>query len=617
MLAGGSPGRQAYPVVLPVGRIIRCRAVPRPLRLAALLALLVLAGVTRFVGLDHHLRRGAPEVDERNNFVDPVLRMWSEGTADPTVYAGYAGLFNHLAFLPIGLGHRLEGHVGAYLAGRAVVACFSVANVALVYALGRAALGAPFGLFGAALLLLSRADIRSAQRVTPDVLVASAVLGALLVLARRPARAELWLGLLAGLATAIKYTGLLLGVLACAGVLLEAEGGSRLRRLARLVLATALTFGLAAPYAVLGLSEQGAGFANALGDYYGAQAADNRFLRGEASSLPEVLGQVLTSLGPVGSMLAAVALLAPAPLRRLTWPAGAMVAASVLVMAPANRVFPRHFVPTLAAGAFLAAAGLQLAVCRVRAGAPRRLVGALLVVPALALPALECAPLVARSWQPASVDRAAEWIERELPGPALIATSLDGLRLDPRRFEVRYVDALQQLPAGALAQYDLLLARTAAELRALPGLAPVLTLSPEDGDPRRPLTLLRPLASPPPPLLPERFLPAPPPHDGSGSRLLEMRFARPVRLSRVVVEVSADSRWPLSLELQGSRDGATWEALAVEPLRPIRPNRQRLWAPHGQIFAVAGATAIRGLRIAGPEQRFILTRVQAFGQGGG
>jgi hypothetical protein len=636
MLAGGSQGRQAEvshsafepfdlrasrpPVlVLALGHVIRCRAVARRLHVAALCTLLALAGITRFVGLDHHLRRGAPEIDERNNFVDPVLRMWSEGTADPTVYAGYAGLFNHLAFLPIGLGQRIGGHVGAYLAGRALVACFSVANVALAYVLGRGVLGAPFGLFSAALLLVSRADIRSAQRIAPDVLVASAVLASLLLLARRPRHAPLWLGLLTGLATAVKYTGLLVAVLAGIGILLGPEE-RRLRRLASYTLAAMLVFGVAAPYAVLGLShsafgmgQQGAGFANALGDYYGAQAGDNRFLRGESSSLREVGTQVLTSLGPVGCVLAVLSLLAPAPLRRLTLPAAALCAASFVVMIPANRVFPRHFVPALAGGAFLAATGLHVLVSRLRGGRLRRLAIVLVAGPALALPAVESASLVVRAWQPAAVDLAAEWIERSLPGPALIATSLDGLRLDPSRFEVRYLDTLPELPPAVLAQYDLLVARTAAELPALRGLVPVLTLPPEDGDPRRPLTILRPLGSRPAALSPERYLPAPPPLDGSRSRALDLRFQGPVRISRVEVEVSAETRWPLAIELTATKDGLRFEPVASEPLRPVRPNRQRIGAPHGQTFALLDPKAIVGLRVALPETAFVLTLVRTFG----
>src|SRR5689334_6771375 len=87
---------------------------PRAVALA-LAGILVAAASLRLAGIEHHLQHGAPQFDERNNFVDPILKMWATRSADPTVYMGYAGFFNYLAFLPVGIGHRTAGEVGAYV----------------------------------------------------------------------------------------------------------------------------------------------------------------------------------------------------------------------------------------------------------------------------------------------------------------------------------------------------------------------------------------------------------------------------------------------------------------------------------------------------------------------
>ena len=145
-----------------------------------------------------------------NNFVEPILKMWRTGSPDPTVYSGYPGFFNWIAFLPVLLGQRLAGGYGAYVGGRALVACFGVANVWLTYRVCRAFVGPGGALLGAALMAVSRGPVRAAHAITPDVLVATATLALLLVVQRATARRD-WVGagVLCGLATAVKYTGLL------------------------------------------------------------------------------------------------------------------------------------------------------------------------------------------------------------------------------------------------------------------------------------------------------------------------------------------------------------------------------------------------------------------------
>src|SRR6185503_13784422 len=145
---------------------------------------------------------------ERTIFVEPVLRMWRTGSLDPTVYTGYAGFFNHLAAVPVAIGLRLGGEQGAAAAARGLVAAFGVLSVALVHGLARRPAGPAAGLLAAALLAVSPLEVRSAHYVTPDVLVGTAMLAALLVLARgqargRESRAEVVAGALLGAATAV------------------------------------------------------------------------------------------------------------------------------------------------------------------------------------------------------------------------------------------------------------------------------------------------------------------------------------------------------------------------------------------------------------------------------
>src|SRR5688500_17970712 len=117
-----------------------------------------MAAALRVAGIDHHLRYGSPDFDERNNFIDPVLRMWNVPTADPTVYFGYAGFFNWLIFLPVGLGKAWGGEVGAYVAARLVVALFGTLSVWLVYAASRRLTGETAALAAAALLAVARIE---------------------------------------------------------------------------------------------------------------------------------------------------------------------------------------------------------------------------------------------------------------------------------------------------------------------------------------------------------------------------------------------------------------------------------------------------------------------------
>jgi 4-amino-4-deoxy-L-arabinose transferase-like glycosyltransferase len=575
----------------------------------ALLAVLVVAAALRFAGITHHLARAGPEYDERTIFVEPVLRMWRTGSLDPTVYTGYAGFFNHLAAIPVAIGQRLGAETGAAAAARGLVAVFGVASVALVHGLARRHAGRAAGILAAALLAVSPLEVRSAHYVTPDVLVGTAMLGALLVLARGPAgRAEAIAGLALGAATAVKYTGLLLAPAIAADRL--ARG--RARGLVRVGLAAALAFAACAPFALLQLRLQGAELAWALQSYYGRDAAANRFVQGDASAAAAPLLIVAGALGPVGCALAALAVPLFRPLRPLV-PLVIVVVAAAVALLPANLVFPRHLVPVAVVTPVLAAAGWRGVADRLPAGRMRRAVLAIVALAALAVPAVASTRLVARYLRAPAVDRAAAWIEGRAAAPARIAVSMHRFALDPARFEVRSIPSLRDLPREAARHFDLVLA-TRREAEGWPGFERVATFESEEADAGLSLVVLRPLNEPPSaPSAPDRLRAS---HGGAGVGAawdtdassvwrapdgpgwVEALWTGLVEVDRVEVEAGPETgAWPQDLVLLGTTDGRDFQEIAAFALRPNRPARQRKGGPHGQVYVLTPPRPLLGLRI--------------------
>jgi 4-amino-4-deoxy-L-arabinose transferase-like glycosyltransferase len=566
-----------------------------------LLGLVVLgAAVLRFAGLDHHLRYGAPDFDERNNFIEPVLRMWWAGTPDPTVYMGYAGFFNWLIFLPVGLGNRLAGEPGAYLAGRAVVAAFGTLSVWLVYRGVRDSGGVSVALAAAALLAVSRVEVRQAHHITPDVLIGTAALALIAIVSRAGSRVrDVSAGAIVGLATAIKYSGLLLAPALAVAFVVE----RRWRGLVLAAGAAALAFAVAAPYAVQRSTEQGSGLAGGLQTYYGADPATNQFTQGKGTSALALPAVAMTSLGLPACL---VALVSAASWRRPPVVVGwAVVFATFAATIPANLVNSRHVIPATAALAFLFGVGLHhLARWRGIAVAA----GAL----AILWPVPETLSLVARYVRPAGVDRAAQWIDREIRVPTLIVTSLPRLQLPSDRFEVRLIDSLDELPGEAVPHYDLVVAAAVRELGRLPDVERLAQFASEDGDVERTITVLRPR----PPVLEELRLVSPagspdaPAWDGRGDTCweapqgrvtAEVEWAEARRVDRVDVESgSRGEDWPQRLRLFGRR-GGEWQRLDVHPIRPTRPVRFRRGAPYGQIYVLTPASPLTGIRVERPE----------------
>jgi 4-amino-4-deoxy-L-arabinose transferase-like glycosyltransferase len=575
----------------------------------ALLAILLAAAALRFAGITHHLARAGPEYDERTIFVEPVLRMWRTRSLDPTIYTGYAGFFNHLAAIPVAVGQRLGAETGAAAAARGLCAVFGVVSVALAHALARRHAGGAAALLAAALLAVSPLEVRSAHYVTPDVLVGTAMLGALLVLARGPdGRAETIAGVALGAATAVKYTGLILAPAIVAERLARGRAGG----LARVALAAALAFAACAPFALVQLRRGGAELTWALQSYYGRDAAANRFAQGDASAAAGPLLIVAGALGAVGCALAALSVPLFRPLRPLI-PLVTVVAAAAVALIPANLVFPRHLVPVAVVTPILAAAGWRGIGDALPAGRVRRAALAILAIAALAAPAVASTRLVARYLRAPAVDRAADWIEGHVNAPALVAVSMDRFALDPARFEVRSIPTLRDLPDGVTRHFDLVLA-TRREAEGWPGLEAVATFESEETDAGLSLVALRPVSGrPASPSAPDLLRAS---HDEAGVGAawdtdpasvwrapegpgwMEAEWSDPIDVDRVEIDAGPEAAaWPQDIALRGTSDGRTFQDVEVFALRPNRPARQRKGGPHGQAYVLTPSRPLRGLRI--------------------
>jgi len=575
-------------------------------------AVLLSALVLRAVGLDQDLRRGSPTPDELSNFAGPVLAMWEARSPDPTVNGGYPGLFNWLAFLPMGLGARLGGEAGAVLGGRVMVAAFSTLNVLLVFLLVRPAFGPGAGLLGAALLAVSRSEVSEAHFLTPDVLVVSAFL-LMLILARRAGASGLGPGVCAGAGIAVKYSGvLLLPALAA-----ELAAARRFRALLVAAAATGVAFAAAAPFALLMRHSQARGISELVAYYFGPRGGGG-LLRAVPAQLAEVVGWIRANLGPAALALVPAAAWAR-PRRPLAAPLAALVAA-LGVLAFTAQVYPRHVLLASAATTLLAAAGWSALTRRLAVGAGGQ---ALLAALVLFVPASRAAAVARGYAQATDLDRAAAWIEGQAE-PARVATSLGRLRLLGAR-EVRSALSLWDLPPAALAEFDFVVAprdvtRRLRGVRVAQSFAPV-------SDPEAALDVLRAEAALPAPW------PAPARAAGSapgaeqawdgraetvwsapeGPGWIEAQWTRARALELVEVTVPpGEGTWPQRLTVLARRGAGPWAPLPVAALRPARSRLQQ--PPNGQAYAVTQPMAVDALRIERkPGPAWALAEVRARG----
>jgi hypothetical protein len=578
-----------------------------------LAVVLLTAGFLRFYGIDHDLRRAGANFDEAHNFVAPILRMWHERSFDPQVYSGYAGGFNYLAFAPVVVGHALGGEYGAFLAARSLIAVFGTASVALVFLLTRRAFGLAPALVAASLLTFSRIDVRSTHYVIPDVVVGFMGLVLLLVAQRaRPGRgAAVVMGVVAGLATAMKYSGVILGP---AGFLALLARRETRRGFWIFALCALLAFAIAAPYAVLGAGEQGAGVLHALHHYYGSSAGESRIPGG---ALVGALDLMRLSLGLPALILAVFGAGIGVP-RSVVLPAAALAATLLVFIAPADVLFPRHVIPALAPAVVLAVAALHRVIACIKS-LPFR-AASWLVAAAFVLwrPVPSGWAFFAEYFATPGPDRAAAWIERSFREPCtVLAAAPYRFPLDVARFEVVHVERLEEVSSLAVPHFDLVVvspAESGSEFADHWGWPS--RLFEERHGRRSVLVFSRPTQdeaayreAPRPDSLrsSDAFEDAALVWDGDQATQwlaftgawIEAQWRDPLRIVKVaIVAGDAPHGWPQSYRLQGRGPGTGgWDTLSVQWLRPIRPTKQRPDLPRGQEVVLTPPRELFALRV--------------------
>jgi hypothetical protein len=398
-------------------------------RRAALLIVLAVAAALRFTGLGWGLRH-PPHVDEQP-FVHWTFVMLRHADLDHRFYE-YPGLFFYL--LAPALALIPKGGAAAYLAARAVVASFGVASVGLVYLLGRALRCPRAGLLAAAVLAVSPNEVRVAHMIRPDVVLEAFALLALLAFSRvgEEPRWDAASGAAAAAATAVKFTGVLLGPSYLVQRLLRP--GFRWTWLLWAGLAALAAFALLSPYSLLHFRDalQGAQL-QATWHYVQRGPAPTTY----AQRASEYVRVVVRGLGAIGAALAVVG----AVVWRRDWRRWAFVAVlpvcAVLVLASAD-VNRLRFL-TFVTGAVALFAGVALDAITRRSVAA----GAIAALVCLGLPAAESARFAFSLAQPTTKDLALDWVNAHVPaGSRILTTWVADMGLDSRRYEVVRIDHL-------------------------------------------------------------------------------------------------------------------------------------------------------------------------------
>src|SRR5712691_7939227 len=219
---------------------VRALVPRRSIRTALVVSFVVLAAVVRFWGL----RFGLPHTECRPDesvIVSLAGQFWS-GDLDPRFFR-YPTLQMYLTAMAFGADYVQGRTLGRYpsvaafrdamiedaprfhLMARALVALFGTATVLVVYRLARDVMGHDTGLVAAFFLSLTYLHARDSHFGTTDVPLTFFLTLATLFVWRSHVRGRVsdyaWAGLLAGLAMATKYLGLLVAFPLAVGHLLR------------------------------------------------------------------------------------------------------------------------------------------------------------------------------------------------------------------------------------------------------------------------------------------------------------------------------------------------------------------------------------------------------------
>jgi hypothetical protein len=393
--------------------------VPPLVRRICVFAIVALAAWLRFTGLAAGLRH-TPHQDE-SDYVANTRAMVEAGDLDHRFYR-YPGLFFYMLAPGIAwLGPDRALGPEPYLVSRAFVAAVGALNPALLAWVG-AHLGHPLaGLVGAALLAASPVGVQTAHEVRPDVLLES--FGILLLpLLRRIGprlRDDAGVGVFIGLATAVKFTGLLMVPAYLAARVLRP--GPRWKGV---LLAGAFSAALPilfTPYAILNRARYAPGVEHQMTMYY--QGTQGLFFH----NLRYYLKDAFDTLGPLAAALAVAGIVIALRRDRASWIPPLLHPLVVLVvMSTPALVFLRLILPAMGVVSLMAGLAVEALWMRSRALAVAVALGA------TALPLGVSVPWVQRAARPSAQDHALDWIEATVPAGARILETRHDARVGGR-----------------------------------------------------------------------------------------------------------------------------------------------------------------------------------------
>ncbi|MEO8361686.1 MAG: glycosyltransferase family 39 protein [Vicinamibacteria bacterium] len=586
----------------------------------------------RFFGIGWGLQH-TPHADEQA-YVESVNAMLDAGDLDHRYYY-YPGLFFYLLAPVVDLlGESRRHGPEAYLACRVLVAAIASLNVWIAGLVARSLAG-PWAAGTAALALaVFPLSTAVAHEVRPDLCLEMLGLLSLLLYSRDrwTGREFAQSGLLAGFATAIKFSGLLF----LSGTLVSAV--VRRGRLAWLVGATVLT-GLvvivATPYALVHTDA-----------YFGGRSELDVYFQGFtfAGLWRNVLtygGAVFAFGGPigVGAVVVGFVSIGRARFMTLVMPWLVHFAMTLSIFSLASIAFPRHMLQVT--GGLCVFFGIGIA----RLAGSSRVTAMSVVALALLSPLRTSLDATRIQMIPSAPDRALEWIDAHMKdGAVILETRRDaaaGARAgatlgvdrsrfefltpeDPSRSELKLlmphadlviVDADRSTAGSLFSGYSL-----AYDARGGRGLRVLSLLIPSDR--ARPIVVM-----------PAKVIASPGADAGAltdgrlstvwstqapmnGTEWIELRFDRPHRLCRVDLETplpSTDHEPELALKL-GDRDGSELREVHAANARPSRDDQIKFGRPRGAalVFDPQESTSIRIEQRGARKDAWAISEVRAY-----
>jgi hypothetical protein len=594
---------------------------PRALFWTLLVLALLVSAFFRLSGLSWGLRH--PVHRDEQDFVGRVVEMVRAGDLDHRWYQ-YPGLFLYMLGAGVALlGPERAGGPDAYWISRVIVASFGVLNTGLLYTLGTRLIGIWGGFAAALLLAMSPIDVDAFHQVRADIVIQT--VGILMIPAFRrlgpDLRGDRRMGTLIGLASAVKFTGLLMVPSYLYARLLAGAGWLR-----GFVVAGALTIAIAlacTPYAIIHFDRY---FSRT--EYNGVLGGPSTYYQGP-SHFGEHVAFFLThqhrSWGALATLLFFVGLYLCLRESWRAWsPPLVHLLTTLAAMSAASMIFPRHMAPAMGVVYLMAAAPLQ------RVFGWNRLAAVALTAAALAPSALASRERVTWFVGPGAEDKALDWIEANVPAGSRIletrpGTTIGGhpgamIGIDTRRQELLFLRTdTDRIGLGLLAPHMDVVVTEPGERRWTRGLKTVYAVTGPLGNVV--LELRRPIEPPARAFTPvdlatarlsasenvadlERI------RDGAaatawstatamaGTEWLEITFDVPRNVASVeLVLAAAPSRHAPELQVSTSGDGKAYEVVRTVDARPSVAEQQTGGLRMSQ-EAVLDARPVRGVRIA-------------------